>query len=328
MVMATGIVSLACHFIGYEHVSRLLFWINIAAYLILWTLNGLRATLYTRRFFGDLIDHGQGVSFFTWVAATCVLGNQFLLIAGMRGVATALWVLGIILWFVLTYTIFTCIFTLPEKPPIIEALHGGWLVSVVATQSVSLLGSMLASGFEIYRESTLFFALTMWLGGGMLYIWIISMIFYRYAFLPMKPSDLSPPYWINMGAMAISTLAGVSLVAAADGRHLLDELQPFLKGFTLLFWATATAWIPMLITLGVWRHVLKRYPITYDLQYWALVFPLGMYTTCTYRLEEQLDLPYLQFIPNIFVWLALIVWCLTFAGMLRSGVTLSSRTTD
>lgn len=318
MVMATGIVSLACHFMAFEIASQVLFWINVAAYIILWALNGIRVVMFPNAFFGDLVNHRQGVSFFTWVAATCVLGNQCLLVADLRSIALGLWVFGIMLWFVLTYTIFTSNVILPTKPALVDALHGGWLVSVVATQSVSLLGSMLASGFETYREQTLFFALIMWLGGGILYSWIISLIFYRYAFLPMKPSDLSPPYWINMGAMAISTLAGVSLIAVADGTHLLQDLKPFLKGFTLLFWATATGWIPMLITLGFWRHVFSRYPITYDPQYWGLVFPLGMYTTCTYRMMITLDLPYLHLIPSVFVWVALIVWSLAFAGMLRS----------
>lgn len=318
MVMATGIVSLACHFMGFETVSYFLFGVNLVAYVSLWVLNAVRAAMFPHAFFGDLVNHRQGVSFFTWVAATCVLGNQFLLVANMRGVAQTLWVFGIVLWFVLTYTIFTSNVILARKPALVDALHGGWLVSVVATQSVSLLGSMLASGFETYREQTLFFALIMWLGGGMLYIWIISLIFYRYAFLPMKPSDLSPPHWINMGAMAISTLAGVSLIAAADGSPLLQELKPFLKGFTLFFWATATGWIPMLLTLGFWRHVITRYPITYDPQYWGLVFPLGMYTTCTYRMMITLQLPYLHIIPSAFIWVALFVWSLAFAGMVRS----------
>lgn len=318
MVMATGIVSLACHFVGFEVASRVLFWINVAAYVVLWMLNGLRVALFPRTFFGDMIDHRQGVSFFTWVAATCMLGNQFLIVAEIRSFALAFWAFGIVLWFILTYTIFTSIVILPRKPSLVEALHGGWLVSVVGTQSVSVLSSMLASGFETYREQTLFFALIMWLGGGMLYTWIISLIFYRYVFLPMKPSDLSPPYWINMGAMAISTLAGVSLIDAADGTRLLPELMPFLSGFTLLFWATATGWIPMLITLGIWRHGFSRYPITYDPQYWGLVFPLGMYTTCTYRMMATLDLPYLHWIPGVFVWVALLVWSLAFIGMVRS----------
>ena len=56
--------------------------------------------------------------------------------------------------------------------------------------------------------------------------------------------------WINMGAMAIATLAGVSLVHEANRLPLLTELLPFLKGVTLLFWTTATWWIPLLLALG------------------------------------------------------------------------------
>lgn len=36
-----------------------------------------------------------------------------------------------------------------------------------------------------------------WLGGGMLTIWIMSLIFYRYTFFSLEPSDPTPPYGIS-----------------------------------------------------------------------------------------------------------------------------------
>ncbi|TWU45862.1 putative membrane protein [Novipirellula aureliae] len=315
LVMATGIVSIASHLMGHLTIAIVLLWINTIAFAILWALTLFRLAIFPRKFFADLVDHRRGVGFFTSVAGTCVLGSQYLLVMQSRSVAVVLWIIGITLWFVLTYTIFTSYVIKEVKPTLADGIHGGWLVAVVATQSVSLLGSTLAEGFGSYQPQTLFFALTMWLGGGMLYIWIISLIFFRYAFLPMKASDLSPPYWINMGAMAISTLAGVMLVSAVEGSSLLSDIEPFLKGFTLFFWATATWWIPMLLTLGVWRHIYKRYQLRYDPQYWGLVFPLGMYTTCTYRMMTVFELPYLSFITAVFLWIALVVWSITFIGM-------------
>ena len=158
-------------------------------------------------------------------------------------------------------------------------------------------------------------ALVFWLVGSMLYIWLIALIFHRILFLPLPPGELTPPYWINMGAMAISTLAGVRLVNEADRLPLLTEMLPFLKGMTLLFWATGTWWIPILLALGLWRHVYKRYPLHYEHGYWAAVFPLGMYTVCTQNLIRVFQLPLLEPIATVFVWIALLAWGLTFAGL-------------
>ncbi len=62
-----------------------------------------------------------------------------------------------------------------------------------------------------------------------------------------------------MGAVAITTLAGARLILAAPGLTLLSDLLPFLKGFTLFFWAAGTWWIPLLFILGFWGHVYKLF---------------------------------------------------------------------
>ncbi len=125
-----------------------------------------------------------------------------------------------------------------------------------------------------------------------------------------------------MGAMAISTLAGVRLVEEAHRMPMLGEVAPFVKGMTLLFWATATWWIPILLALGAWRHLRRRFPLSYEHGYWAAVFPLGMYTVCTQNLIRVFQLPFLGPIPTFFVWVALAAWGLTFAGLLHHLVKL------
>jgi tellurite resistance protein TehA-like permease len=229
-----------------------------------------------------------------------------------------LWCVGIFLWATLTYGIITLLTVKQSKPGLAEGINGGWLLPVVAAQSVAVLGAQLSSGFATAAQPrVLLFCLIVWLGAGMLYIWIISLIFYRYTFFTINASDLAPPYWINMGAVAISTLAGTMLLAATSQSALLAELTPFIKGLTLLFWSTATWWIPMLVILGIWRHIYRRFPLRYDPLYWGAVFPLGMYTACTFRLAKVVDAPALAFIPRAFIYVALAAWALTLAGLLR-----------
>ena len=98
---------------------------------------------------------------------------------------------------------------------------------------------------------------------------------------------------------------------------MLTELLPFIRGFTLWWWATATWWIPMLVILGVWRHVYRRFPLRYDPLYWGAVFPLGMYTACTFRLAQVMDTAFLMFLPRAFIYVALAAWAVTLIGLLR-----------
>ncbi len=318
LVMATGIVSIACQVLSWGPIARALFGVNLIAFAVLTLLTAARLVLHPRRVIGDLGDHARGAGFFTLVAGTCVLGTQSLLVAGWRTFAEILWGVGLILWLIVMYGFFTSITVREGKPTLAEGINGAWLLATVATQSVAILGLGLGDPFGWSRATVAFGALVFFLIGCMLYLSIITLIFYRFTFLELKTASLTPPYWISMGAVAITTLAGSLLVLGAERSPVVTELLPFIKGFTLFFWAAGTWWIPLLLLLGVWRHVWRRHPLAYDPQYWGMVFPLGMYTAATFRLAQALPFPPLVALSRCVLPVALLAWLLVGAGLVRS----------
>ena len=318
LVMATGIISLGAFMMGSTRLAFALFYLNIAQYAVLSLLYALRAWRHPRLFFGDMVAHRSASGYFTTVAGTGILASQFLVLHENLLVGLSLWLLALFLWICLTYTIFTALTVRLEKPSLEEGISGSWLLAVVATQAVSVASALVAARTgQPYRLELNLMALSMWLWGGMLYIWMMSLIFYRYAFFRFSPGDLAPPYWINMGAMAISTLAGSLLILNAPHAPYLMSLLPFLKGFTVFYWATGTWWIPMLLLLGIWRYGFKRFPFEYDPLYWGAVFPLGMYAAATWQMDRAMGFGFLSGLPRLFLWVALGAWAITFVGMIR-----------
>jgi tellurite resistance protein TehA-like permease len=320
LVMATGIISIACYFLEMNTLAVALLVINIVAFVVLWLLLLLRLFLFFARVRDDMNNHLRGPGFFTVVAGTSVLGSQLLIVANQPRIASVLWLLALLLWAVIMYTFFSAMTVRENKPSIESGLNGAWLLVVVATQSISVLGTLLVGHFADYREPRLFFTLCMFLLGCMLYIPLITLIFYRFTFVNVTTASLTPPYWINMGAVAITTLAGARLIIAAPEWTLLNDSLPFLKGFTLFFWAAGTWWIPLLFILGFWRHVYRRFPLRYDPQYWGMVFPFGMYTVCTFQLSKAINFPPLMVIPRYFIYLALAGWFIVAFGLIYSFI--------
>ena len=141
-----------------------------------------------------------------------VLGSDLIALGLPFRFAEVLFGIAIAAWVILTYAFLAAVTEGREKPPLETGLNGAWLLIVVSTASLAVLGGDLLK--QLSPAPFLTFACSVWLGLAWLYYALLgSMIFYRFVFIPMPSEDITGPWWINAGAAAITVLAGAQLLA-------------------------------------------------------------------------------------------------------------------
>lgn len=316
LVMATGIVSNGFYFVGPRPLSLALLVFNLVAYLVLVALTLVRAVRFRRELVRDLVDPRLVFTFFTMVAGTDILGAQ-LHLRGWDGVAVVLWLVALALWIVLGYFSFT-VLALVESETRVDVVHGGWLIAIVGTESLVVLGAPLAGEIGVASRLVFVTVYVLWAVGIALYGIFITLFAYRIFFARVDPNEMNPLFWVVMGAAAISVNAGSMLILNRPDLPFLAAMRPFIDGVTLCLWAWATWWIPLLVIFGIWRHLVRGQPLRYHPTYWSLVFPLGMYAVATYRFSLAADYSPIESMSRVMIWVGFAAWLATVLGLGRS----------
>jgi tellurite resistance protein TehA-like permease len=317
MVMATGIVSNALFVHGYRKLSGLMFEANALAYVWLAILTILRSVRMPQAVWLDLTNPHLVFSFFTLVASNGVVGAGIHL-RGPDAAALDLWLLALFTWFVLFYFSFGLL-TFRNTAHIANVVHGGWLIAIVGTESLVILGTDIAPSTGGLSPSVFVLIHMLWGLGIGLYSIFITLFAYRIFFFAVSPKDLTPVLWVVMGAAAISANAGSTLILTGSGIPFLHSMRAFIDGATFIIWAWATWWIPLLLLFGIWKHCICRVHLSYTPMLWSAVFPLGMYSVATLRLSLVADFPLLRTISLAMVWISLASWAATFIGLAISS---------
>ena len=313
LVMATGIISIAAQQQKIVWLAETLYLVTAAAYSVLVVLTIIRLVVFTKPLVEDLTSHRKGFAFLTIVAGTNVLGGASGLIHGWWTVAEVLWWCSMPLFVVLVYSTLISDVLRHDKPALGAGINGSWFLLTVSTESIAVLGALLLDHEP--NDLLAFVCIAAFCLGLVLYLIVMTMVFLRWTFQPLEPTEADPPAWIAAGAVAITVLAGSNLLATRTVSPRVDRLAPFIEGLVILAWATATFWFPLMIAIGVWRHIVRKVPLCYHPAYWALVFPLGMYGVATFKMRAVTKLDQLEWSPKVTFAVALAAWTATFAGL-------------
>lgn len=315
LVMGSGIISVGMQLRGRTVISHALLVICAVSFAVLVILNGWRLIAHRADMAGDFMAPDRAFGFFTFVAGTNVLGVR-LGVEGWYWATAVLLAASGVMWLVLGYVVpWTAVLSRAERPVVVHA-NGTWFIWVVASQSVAVAAATIEPAFESARDELALLAVASWSVGVFLYVAAAVIVALRMMLYPLSPQDLNPPYWVAMGAVAITVLAGARIVEMADA-PMVSATRGLIAGLAVVFWAFATWLFPVLVAVGWWRHVRHRIPLRYEATLWSVIFPLGMYAVAGIYLGEADSLPAVHAIGSVELWVAFAAFVVVFVAMLR-----------
>jgi tellurite resistance protein TehA-like permease len=315
LVMGTGIVSVGLQLEGHRALSVALMVLAVVAYAVLVALTLARMLLFPHAIREDFTEPRRAFGFFTFVAGTNVVGAR-LVMEGQYHTTAGLLVVSGAFWLVLGYVVpWTAVLGRSSRP-VVAAANGTWFIWVVSSQSVAVAAASIEPFVEVGRRPLAMLAVVAWSVGIFLYASAGIIVALRMMLYELKPDDLTPPYWVSMGACAITVLAGARIVEMAEA-PMVEATRGLIAGTSVVFWAFATWLIPVLVAAGWWRHGYHRIPLTYEATLWSIVFPLGMYAVAGIYLGRADHLPVVHAIGSVELWFAFAAWALASAAMVQ-----------
>jgi tellurite resistance protein TehA-like permease len=316
-VMATGIISIDAYTFGPAWLSRLLLGLAGTGLAVLAAMLVIRLMQFRRNVLADLDAPERTFGFFTIVAGIDVLAAR-VADSGHPLVTAVLAIAAAAIWICLTYAIPANLLLARGRDSVLGGVNGTWLLWVVGTQSLAICAGLLIPAWPSQASLLAAFALGLWGVGLVLYLMLVTLILLRWLTVPITPAALGPPYWILMGATAITVRAGAQLLAMPAGLAVFRLSSGFVSGFSYVLWSFGTWWIPLLVILGLWRHLKQHWTLAYETAMWSVVFPLGMYGAATGAFGKVTHLTWMAPIAHVMLWVAAAVWAAVAAGGLLS----------
>ena len=318
LVMATGIVSIGLRAVGADAAALALLVLATLEAAVLAVLYGVRWLRHRERVRSDARNPEIAFGYFTVVAACSVLAVG-LQEVGLGLLSAVLLGIGAAIWIVLGYVLPWQVLMARDGEPILARTNGSWFIWSVASQSLAVGLSGLEPASPGFAAVLGLLTVLSWSVGTVLYVGIAVLVILRVVHHGITPQQFEPTYWVAMGALAISVVAGAGIYAMAPV-PMVEASRGLIGGTVVLFWCFALWQYPLLLGAGVWRHLIHRVPLRYVPTLWSMVFPLGMFAVASLRLGTVEHLPLVAGIGVAGLVIAVLAWLAVLGGLVATLV--------
>lgn len=311
-VMATVMVATVSQLYGLEAVAHYFFIASLVMFFAVLVFKAIRIVLFYKDSRNELLNLEKSLYFFTIVGAINLVGVCLSKIFHLYTTASIFWYVAISFWLGISLALFSILFLYrkSEERKLEDIFHGGWFFAIVGTQSTAFLGIIVAGRATQYVTFIQLFSFALWSIGASLYLIFMVLTILRLVFYQFSNNTALSPYWMNIGAAALTALAGTTLyqhIQIVNGPFV--DFLTFLKGFSLFFWSFGLWWLPFLVIFAIRKQTYGSEGFVFSVGYWEIVFALGLYAHSTLQLVGLFEGQYLVILSICFYVACIILWC-------------------
>ncbi len=199
-----------------------------------------------------------------------------------------------------------------------EAATFGWLIPPVSALLVPVLGFSLSIHFAAQPLGASVWVLSLMFAGmgGLLFLFVMSVVLTRYVFYALPPAQLTPTLMVGVAPTSVLTIVTLRALKPAQAilafsAQTFETLNALFTLAAVALWGFALFWLLLagLVTLETRRKT----PLPFALSWWAFVFPLGAFTVSSGVLYQALPVTFFLWTGGAALTLVLAIWLVTLA---------------
>ncbi|KAG1450312.1 hypothetical protein G6F56_008386 [Rhizopus delemar] len=334
VTMGNGIVAILLQgfpfqFKGLSTISFVVFMINVVVYCIFTVITILRYILFPSIFKLMIAHPSQSLFIGTIPMGLTTITNYTALTLidkyswGMN-LAFTLWCIEFAMTTVSCFLV--PYYFIVHQVHALETMNGTWLLPIVPAIVTAASGGLLSHYLDEPRALVILIISYITMGLGLfLALSIIVIYFYRLAIHKLPPKEAIISSFLPLGPLGQGAY-GLIQIGSASQSLLGDRYIPGLGhtaygiGFilALLLWGYGL-WYLVIAVFSV--SVTLKQKIPFNMGWWGLTFPLGVYTAATLAIAKVLDSMFFYVLAAIFTCSLVILWIIVAAKTVVGAIT-------
>ncbi|KAJ5504959.1 hypothetical protein N7463_007833 [Penicillium fimorum] len=338
--MGTGIVSILLNTLPYNgqwlyYLSVIIFVLNVVYFTVFLAITLLRYILYPEIFRVMVTHPVQSLFLGTFPMGLATIINMFCFVCispwgdGAAYFIWAVWIFDAVVSVLVAIGI-PFLLSTRKNGLDLSSMTAAWLLPIVSCVVAAASGAIVADILPNAQLAlaTILASYILWGIGVPLAMMVICIYLQRLMFYKLPPKGVLVSVFLPLGPLGQGGFGiqklGKSAQTIFPKTHTLSESTGeifYSVGFLIgmLLWAFGVVWLCFAVATLV-----KTRKFSFNLGWWALTFPLGVFTTCTCTMGQELPSRFFSVLGTILSVTVVLLWLLvsyhTFCGIMRNDL--------